>query len=191
MCLVDVLADILGTGDSTFELNAGQYLLRGVIVYIFAIAVLRLGDKRFLGKSTAFDVILGIMLGSVMSRAITGGSPFFATLLVSAMLVGLHWAFAYATYHTDSVGDWVKGVPRHLIKDGKPQQATLQGSHISDNDLVQALRTSQGTTDISRVDQAFLERAGEISFLMKPRDPKVVEINVRDGVQTVRIQWEE
>ena len=187
----DTLANILGIGDGAFELNTGQVLLRGVIVYVFAVALLRLGDKRFLGKNTAFDVILGIVLGSVMSRAITGNSAFVPTLVVSALLVGLHWTFAYLTFHTDHTGDWIKGVPRQLVKDGTPQEAALRNSHISANDLLQALRTSQSTTDLATVEQAYLERAGEISFVMQPKEPRVVEIDVSSGVQTVRIEWRE
>lgn len=189
MELVDMLGDILGIGEGTFELNTGQVLLRGLIVYVFAVALLRIGDKRFLGKNTAFDVILGIVLGSVMSRAITGNSAFVPTLLVSALLVGLHWTFAYIAFSTESFGDMIKGVPRHLVKDGAPETLTLRKSHISENDLSQALRTSQGASDLSMVDQAYLERAGDISFVMKPREPSVVEVDVRDGVQTVRIEW--
>jgi hypothetical protein len=33
-------------------------------------------DKRaFMGKATALDVILGIMVGPIVSRAITGNAP--------------------------------------------------------------------------------------------------------------------
>ncbi len=189
MEIVDAIGNILGTGEGTFELSTGQVLLRGVIVYIAAIALLRIGDKRFLGKNTAFDVILGIVLGSVMSRAITGNSAFVPTLVVSALLISLHWLFAYLTYQTDNLGEWVKGVPRQLIKDGEPQVAALRNSHITRSDLIQSLRTSEGTADLATVDQAFLERAGDISFVMKPTEPHVVEIEVIDGVQTIRIEW--
>ena len=43
--------------------------LRTVIVYAITLLIVRAGNKRFIGESTAFDVILGIMLGSIMSRA--------------------------------------------------------------------------------------------------------------------------
>ena len=58
----------------------------------FTLAIVRLGSKRFLSKATAFDVIVGIMLGSVMSRAITASASFFPTLLVGGMLFA-RWRF--------------------------------------------------------------------------------------------------
>ena len=79
---------ILGLG--TEELSLGQMTVRVPIVYITAVIVVRLGKKRFLGKNTAFDVIIGIMLGSILSRAITGNSPFFPTLAASFVLMGIH-----------------------------------------------------------------------------------------------------
>ncbi|MDX1656480.1 MAG: DUF421 domain-containing protein, partial [Candidatus Competibacteraceae bacterium] len=103
------------------ELSLGQMALRAVVVYAVALVVVRLGKKRFLGKNTAFDFILGIMLGSVLSRAITGNSPFFPTLAASVVMVSLHWLFAVLAYHWDLFGIFVKGRPRVLIRDGEIQ----------------------------------------------------------------------
>src|SRR3712207_8480435 len=52
------------------DVNAIQMALRTVLVYAVTLLLIRLGSKRFLSEATAFDVIVGIMLGSVMSRAI-------------------------------------------------------------------------------------------------------------------------
>ncbi len=58
------------------------------------VAVVRLGKKRFMGQATAFDVILGIMLGSLASRAITGNAPLGPTLAAASALLAMHWAFS-------------------------------------------------------------------------------------------------
>jgi uncharacterized membrane protein YcaP (DUF421 family) len=62
------IPQILGVGSDS--LNWYQVALRALIVYIAALIMVRVGEKRFLGKNTAFDVIIGIILGSVVSRAI-------------------------------------------------------------------------------------------------------------------------
>src|SRR5690606_10049180 len=56
---------LLGVGVD--ELTAWQMAIRAFIVYVAAILLVKLGQKRFMGKSTAFDMLLGIMLGSVLS----------------------------------------------------------------------------------------------------------------------------
>jgi hypothetical protein len=70
----------LGLGAGEEQLNAAQMALRAVVVYVVTVIIVRLGKKRFMGQGTAFDVILGIILGSIVSRAITGNAPFFAAL---------------------------------------------------------------------------------------------------------------
>src|SRR3569623_614527 len=91
--------------------NAGpvQIALRTILVYVSALVVVRVASKRFLSQATAFDVIVAIMLGSIMSRAIDGSAPFLPTLLTASVLVGLHWIFALLAYHTSWFGALVKG----------------------------------------------------------------------------------
>ena len=65
----DLMRALLGVGLEEGELGLVQMSLRAVVVYGATVAMVRLGKKRFMGRSTAFDVILGIMLGSTMSRS--------------------------------------------------------------------------------------------------------------------------
>lgn len=88
------IQDFLGIGTDQDNMAIWQIALRAAIIYITAVILVRLGDKRFMGKNTAFDVILGIILGSVLSRTITGNAPFLATVGAGVLLVALHWIFS-------------------------------------------------------------------------------------------------
>ena len=81
----------LGLGVEDRQITVAQMALRAVVVYVVTVFVVRLGKKRFMGQGTAFDVILGIMLGSIVSRAITGNAPFFTALVAAGVLVAMHW----------------------------------------------------------------------------------------------------
>src|SRR5689334_18430376 len=61
---------LLGVNREPADLNSIEMTVRTVIVYIVAIALVRIGSRRFLSQATAFDLIVAIMLGSIMSRAI-------------------------------------------------------------------------------------------------------------------------
>jgi hypothetical protein len=80
----------LGIGLESRDMEVWQMVLRAAIVYAVTLAMVRLGKKRFMGKATAFDMILGIMLGSIVSRAITGNAPLVPALAVTATLIALH-----------------------------------------------------------------------------------------------------
>ena len=184
----DQLQSLLGLGRDVGDVNAGQMALRAIVIYAFTLALVRLGSKRFLGKGTAFDVIIGIMIGSVMSRAINGSAPFLPTLLGGVVLVGLHWLFAVLAFHTDWFGSFVKGEPVLLIEDGKIQRQGMRRGSVSAHDLAQALRMQGNQTDPAKVELAYLERSGDISVIPRKSEPRILDVSVEDGVQTVRIE---
>ena len=184
----EIISQVLGL--EVDELSVWHMAIRAFVVYVAALAMVRLGEKRFRGENTAFDLILGIILGSVVSRAVTGQAPFFPTLGAGFVLVGLHWLFSVLAFHSDRFGTLVKGSDRTLVKDGEILWDEMQESHITENDLLDALRTQANIAAVSEVKEARLERGGNISVIPRDSEPKVLEIDVAEGVQTVRIQLE-
>ncbi|MBM1173661.1 hypothetical protein [Microvirga arabica] len=55
----------LGLELESRDINVLQMGLRAAIVYVVTVLMVRLAKKRFMGRATAFDVILGIMIGSM------------------------------------------------------------------------------------------------------------------------------
>lgn len=183
------LRDLIGSADG--DLTVLQMALRALVIYLSAVVLVRIGQKRFMGKNTAFDMILGIILGSVLSRAITGNAPFVPTLAAGAVLVGLHWLFSVVSFRSHWFGRLIKGDKRLLIRDGEILWDNMRKSHLSRNDLEMALRSNGKVTDPARVRLAHFERSGDISVILRERererDLRVVEVDVRDGVQRVRL----
>lgn len=179
---------LLGLGREVSDVNALQMALRTVVIYAFTLAIIRLGSKRFLGQASAFDTIVGIMIGSVMSRPINGSAPFFPTLAAGVVLVGVHWLLAVLAFRIDWFGPFVKGNPVLLIKDGQVQEDGIRRGGITRQDLTQALRKQTKQSDPGKIELAYLERDGGISIIPYERDPRVLEISVADGVQTVRVE---
>jgi hypothetical protein len=100
---------LFGVGADAEHLGAVQIMLRSVVVYASTLALVRVASKRFLSEATAFDVVVAIMLGSIMSRAIDGSTPLHLTVLAGAVLLGMHWLFGVLAFHTDWFGPLVKG----------------------------------------------------------------------------------
>jgi len=160
------LSDALGLDAAS--LGVVQMALRTVIVYVIALAFVRIGDKRFLGRSTAFDVVVGIMFGSIMSRAITTAEGFLPIIVAGGVLVALHFTVALITYRSDHSGTLVKGQERTLVRDGEIDWAAMGTAHVTRRDLDGALRSQGHVEDVRDVRLATLERSGEISVI--PRD---------------------
>ena len=182
-----ILEWAFGVGGSSVHINAPQMALRAVVVYAATVLIVRMGKKRFMSRATAFDVILGIMLGSMVSRAIAGTTPLAPTLAASATLLALHWLFSAGAVRWHGFGEAIKGRSRILVKDGRIDTDALRASHMSDRDLWEELR-GKSISDLSEVEEARLERSGNLSVIKAKPEPKVIEIAVADGVQTVRVE---
>jgi uncharacterized membrane protein YcaP (DUF421 family) len=74
-----------------------------------------------------------------------------------------------------------------LIRDGEIDTHVMKKTHTTTKDLEEDLR-SQGLVDWSGVKEARLERSGKVSVVKAESPPKVVEVDVADGVQRVRIE---
>ena len=179
---------LLGLGRNVADVDALQMALRTITIYAFTLATVRLGSKRFLGHASAFDTIIGIMIGSIMSRAINGSAPFFPSLVAGVVMVGMHWLLAVLSFHLHWFGPYVKGKAVLLIKDGQIQKRGMQRTCITEHDLTEALRQHSKEDDLRSIKLAYLERSGRISIIPFKPEPRVVDVSVEDGVQTVRIE---
>src|SRR5437016_12474250 len=98
------LEALLGLGREATSLTFLQISLRGVIVFVSALVIVRFGDRRFLSQKTAFDAVLGFILASMLARAVNGTAAFFPTLGGGFVLVMLHRALAYLSRRSHAVG---------------------------------------------------------------------------------------
>ncbi len=184
---MEALEQIIGIGKEAKDLEIGEMALRAAIIYVVTLVIVRLGKKRFMGSGTAFDMIIGIMLGSMASRAVTGNAPMAPTVAASAMLVFMHWLFSAIALRSHRFGVLIKGHPRVLVRDGEVDRGMMRKTHMTERDLEEDLRSSS-VKDRSEVAEARLERSGALSVIKRKEAPKVVEVDVAAGVQRVRIE---
>ena len=184
---MDGFEEIIGIGKEAMQLDAGEMALRAAIIYIVTLAIVRLGKKRFMGSGTAFDMIVGIMLGSMASRALTGNAPMVPTMTGAAVLVASHWLFSALAVRRHGFGVLIKGRPDTIVRDGKIEGATMRKAHMTERDLEEDLRDN-GLRDVAKVAEARLERSGRMSVVKAERQPRILDVHVAAGVQTVRIE---
>jgi len=187
MDLVWALNELLGGDEPQHPLALHQVGARAAILYLLGLAVLRLGKSRMISRATALDVLVGFILGSVLGRGITGSASITETVAGSLALVACHWLLTRATYHWHWLGRIVKGNCVELVREGQPDEAMMQKCHISRHDLDELMRLA-GVDQLSEVERACKERNGEISIIRRSGGCRIVDIQVRDGVQTVRVE---
>lgn len=163
--LLDVLKSLVGIGAD--ELSVFQILVRCVLIYVIGIALVRMGKKRFLGKIAAFDTVLAIIIGSLLSRAITDTNYFLKILAACLLLILLHRVFSLVAAYSDEFGNLIKGHDRVILRDGELLWDAMKKSNLSEQDVMQSLRLNAKTEDVSKIKMARIERNGDISVIME------------------------
>ena len=67
---------------SPSPLSEEHVAARAMVIYIASVAIMRIGDRHFLGHNAGFGVIFGVIIGSVFAPGING------TRLIGATLAG-------------------------------------------------------------------------------------------------------
>jgi uncharacterized membrane protein YcaP (DUF421 family) len=156
------IESVLGTMN---HVSTGQECARAVLIFLYGLVILRLSGRRTFAKWSALDIIVSIIAGSALSRAMTGSAPLAGTLAAVAVLTFLHWVFAHASARSAFVSNLLEGSPVVLARNGaEPQPATLQEHAISENDLNEGLRQS-GVESASQARLVTLEPSGKVTVI--------------------------
>ena len=157
----------LGLGAEPQTLTFMQISLRGIIVFIFTLAMVRISARRSLARRTVFDSVFLVILASVLARAINGSSDLLPTIGGGFAMVAFHRLLAWIAFYSHGFGNLIKGAEEILIRDGELVHRGLRNNHITRHDLEEDLRLALHAEGLARVQKACLERSGDISFICK------------------------
>ena len=139
----------LGLGAEPKTLTFMQISLRGIIVFIFTLVMVRIGARRSL------------------ARAINGSAELLPTIGGGFAMVAFHRLLVWIAFYSHGFGNLIKGADEILIRDGELVHRKLRNNHITRHDLEEDLRLALHAEDIARIRSARLERSGDISFIEK------------------------
>lgn len=144
-----------------------QMSIRGLLLFGFAVALIRLGGMRLFGKNTALDIVVSIILGSNLSRAMTGTAPLIPTVVLTVVLVAAHTALLHLTRRHERLSHILKGRERQLVENGEIFWNRMDAAGIARGDLEEAMRLGGHEADLARIAAAYLERNGQISIILR------------------------
>lgn len=148
------------------DLTLLQESARAILIFYYGLLLLRLSGRRTFGDWSALDVVISIIIGSALARALTGSAPLPGTLAAAAVLTALHVAVGYLVAHNKTASRIVEGASVELGSDGKIDHDARRRSMISECDLDEALR-GEGLEDASAAKRVVLEASGAISVIKK------------------------
>lgn len=149
------------------DLTALQMGLRALVMFIVALILIRLSGRRSFGLKMPFDNVIYILLGAILSRAVTGSSPFFSVITAAIVIVLLHRGCAWIALYSDAFGCLIKGDSDILYKNGLLEKKKMKRYFITEKDLREEIRKEGNINDINKVSEIYIERDGCISVIKK------------------------
>lgn len=146
-----------------------EFILRGIVIYVFLIVLLRVTGKRQIGQMSPFDLVLLLVLSNAVQNSMNGGdNSIIGGMISAATLVAANWLIGLLTYKSKTAEVLIEGRPELLIHDGRLFEHSLAQAKVTHHELNAALRQA-GCADIEDVRAAFLENDGTISVILKTK----------------------
>ncbi|MGI9055728.1 MAG: DUF421 domain-containing protein, partial [Pyrinomonadaceae bacterium] len=97
-----------------------EKIIRPILVYAALVFFLRLFGKRELAQLNPIDLVVLLSLSNTVQNAIIGDdTSLFGGLVGATALLGINWAMAHLKYRSKTAENFVEGVPRTLIENGR------------------------------------------------------------------------
>ena len=160
---METLQSIFGQQHS---LSFGQECARAVLIFAFGLALVRLAGRRVFGKWAALDIVVSIIVGSSLSRALTGSAPLLGTLAAAVIFVALHGLLANGAARWPKLARILEGRSIALARDGEVDDKMRKRRSVSLTDLDEALHRC-GIDEVGEAKLVKLEPSGRITVIDK------------------------
>jgi uncharacterized membrane protein YcaP (DUF421 family) len=140
--------------------------VRAFVIYLFVFVVFRISGQRTLAQITTFDFVLLLIIGEATQQGLLA-DDFSVTnaFVVVGTLILTDIAMSLAQKRFPALERLVEGLPVVLIDNGQKVDLHMKRSRVSEADILERARQSQGLESLDQVKYAVLERDGSISIV--------------------------
>jgi uncharacterized membrane protein YcaP (DUF421 family) len=143
-----------------------EFIVRGAMVYIALLVMVRLSGRRTIGQFTPFDLLVVMLLSEAVSNGMSGGdNSVSGGLIIAATLIVLNGGIGLLSARSRKVEAMVEGEPVLIGRDGVFFDKVVRRNRIGQIDLEQALRESGCARH--EMQCAFLEADGSITIMKR------------------------
>ena len=145
-------------------------VIRSLVIFLLLWMVIRVSGKREVAQLSAFDLILLVTVGDLVSQGVVQEDYSLTAAVVAVS------TFSLASIALARLGFWfpaarpaLAGVPRVVIRDGEPVMDVLNAERITMDDVFEGCR-KQGIRSLREVELCVLETDGTFSFFTSDSD---------------------
>jgi len=154
------------------ELDLTSILLRVSVMYLYALALVRLSGKQSLGQLTPMDFIVTLVIGDLFDDVFWAEVPVVEGMVAFATIILLHILVTFVTSRNTSLYHLIASPARPLIEEGRLVQKNLELERIRPEDVQFELRL-KGEEHMREIKEARLEPSGRVSVIKRPSSKPV------------------
>ena len=142
-----------------------EIVVRTLLLYLFALIMLRVMGKRGMAQLTPFEFVIIVALGSAVGDPMFYADvPLIHGFVVIASVVLAQRALAVLTSRRSRIDELVSGRPTVVVHRGRIQSEVIEKEKFSIPEILEMLRL-QGVARLEDVELAIMEDAGRLSIL--------------------------
>lgn len=170
------------------EMSLPEVLVRGTLVYVGVVLLLRVILKRQAGKVALSDLLVVAVVAGVCRNPLVRDA-YSVTDGLLVIIVVLFWSFAmdWLSYYVPLIHTLLHPRPVPLIRDGVVLEENLKHELVTDNQLHCQLR-QKGVKDVGQVAEAWMEGDGRISVIRKEQGGERGKAALPEGAAVLRAQ---
>lgn len=149
------------------NISSLEIAARSAVMFIAALLLIRLAGMRPFGKGEPFDQIITFLIGGILSRGVVAATPFVPTIVSMIVIILVHKLFAKLSIYNKWFGARVKGEKVLLYRDGTFIRENMHRVNITEHDILEDLRLEVQLGNMEKIQEAYMERTGKISFVKK------------------------
>ena len=143
-----------------------ETVIRGAVVFIVLLVIIRLSGRRTLAQMTAFDLVLVLIVAETTQQALLGDDfSIVNAVILIITLFSLDILLSYFKEHSPRAERLLDGVPTVLISLGKPDARALKRARVAIEDVLESARAQHGIERLDQIKFAVLEVGGDISIV--------------------------
>lgn len=148
------------------ENDVWDLLLRGTILYIVILLIMRVLPRRTGGEMAVMDLVFILLITEAAAHSLGDYASITEGLIIIGTIVFWNYLVNVTSYHVPFIENLVSSPPVQIIRNGHLLRKNMRSEYLTEEELIGHLR-KEGVEDIVTIKKAFIESDGTITVIKR------------------------
>jgi len=146
------------------EASVPELMLRGVLLYLGVLFLMRVLPRRTGGEMAMMDLIFVLLIAEAATHALGDYQSVTEGFIAIGTLIACNYLANVLSYYVPFVEKLISAPPTQIIKNGELLRRNMRREYLTSEELYDHLRL-EGIDDVKEIKAAYIESDGKISVL--------------------------